>query len=287
MNPARGVPHALTIDVEEWFQVLNLRSHCPIEEWDGLPLRCAVPTRRILDLLDEFGAGATFFVLGWIAERFPELVREIAARGHEVGSHGYDHRLLEELGEEGFAEDLARTEACLEPLAGRPRSFRACTWSIGPRTPWALPLLVARGYERDSSIHPISHPDYGDPGAPVEPHWISTGAGRIFEIPPLVVSVLGRRLPLGGGGYLRLFPVGWIDRALRARSRAGRPACLYLHPWELDPRQPRVGVRGFKAFRHYVGLGRTEEKLRRLLARHRFESLERVQAWWINERPSG
>ncbi|MFQ5507299.1 MAG: polysaccharide deacetylase family protein, partial [Planctomycetota bacterium] len=162
--------HALTIDVEDYFQVLNLRAHCPRERWDETELRLAEPTGQLLDMLDRAGARATFFCLGWIAERVPELVREICARGHEIGSHGYDHRLLGELGEGGFREDLRRTGALLEPLYGLPvRSFRACTWSIGAGTPWALPILAEEGITRDSSIQPIRHPDYGVPDAPTGP----------------------------------------------------------------------------------------------------------------------
>ena len=273
------IAHALTIDVEDYFQVLNLRAHCPPESWDRIPLRCPAATRRLLDLLDRHTTKATFFVLGWIAERVPDLVREIAARGHEVGSHGYDHRCLPELGEVGFRAELARTNAILEPLVGRPiQAFRACTWSISLKTPWALPALVEAGFTRDSSIHPVRHPDYGIADAPLTPHILEPLPGReLFELPPLVTSFLGRRLPLGGGGYLRLFPVRWISSALRRREARSIPSCLYLHPWEVDPDQPRYPVRGLRGFRHYVNLKRTEAKLTRLLERHRFTTLHEVE----------
>ncbi|MEZ5989678.1 MAG: DUF3473 domain-containing protein [Planctomycetota bacterium] len=275
--------HALTIDVEDWFQVLNLRSRIPRADWDGLPLRCDGPTRRILDLCDKHHAKATFFVLGWIAERLPDLVREITARGHEVGSHGWDHKLVPELGEEGFREETRRTRSLLEDLTGRPvESYRACTWSIGPDTPWALPTLVEEGVLYDSSIQPVRHPDYGTPDAPLGPHLLEPVAGRtLFELPPLVGRFLGRRVPLGGGGYLRLFPVAWLSRGLTRREARGEPSCLYLHPWELDPMQPRVGAKGLKSFRHYVGLARTEAKLETLLSKHRFRSLAEVGRSWL------
>jgi polysaccharide deacetylase family protein (PEP-CTERM system associated) len=282
------VRHVLSLDVEDYFQVLNLREQCPKERWDEIELRCDAPTRLFLDLLDEYDAKATFFCLGWIGERLPELIREISARGHEVASHGYDHECLPDLGHEGFREDLRRTAAILEPLAGAPmRSFRACTWSITEKTPWALPTLVEEGYTRDSSIHPIAHPDYGVVDAPLDAHELEPLEGhKLFELPPLVAEKFGKRLPLGGGGYLRLFPVHWIHRALRHREKRGQASCIYLHPWELDPGQPRLGAKGMRGFRHYVGLKKTEQKLRYLLQRHRFTTLEQAEQDW-RERRSG
>ena len=283
-----SVRHALTIDVEDYFQVLNLRRFCPREKWDEFELRCPASTRRLLDLLDEFDTKATFFCLGWIAERAPELMREIVERGHELASHGYDHQLLPELGAEGFAEDLAKTNEILERTGGvRPQSFRACTWSITKHTPWALPALVDAGFVRDSSIHPVRHPDYGMPDAELGPHVLTPGANgeELFELPPLVGDVLGRRLPLGGGGYLRLFPISWITKALRSRERRGEASCIYLHPWEVDPEQPRFAVGGLRGFRHYVGLAKTLPKLRKLLEKHRFTTLAEVEADWRAAQP--
>ncbi|PIE22212.1 MAG: polysaccharide deacetylase family protein [Planctomycetota bacterium] len=280
--------HVLSLDVEDYFQVLNLRKQCPKDSWDQIELRCAAPTRLFLDLLDEYDAKASFFCLGWIAERLPDLIGEIAARGHEVASHGYDHECLPDLGPDGFREDLRRTAAILEPLSGqRPKSFRACTWSITDKTPWALPILAEEGYRRDSSIHPVPHPEYGMPKAPLFAHELEPLSGKkLFELPPLVVERFGKRLALGGGGYLRLFPVRWIHKALRHRERIGEPSCIYLHPWELDPGQPRMGAGGLKGFRHYVGLAKTERKLRFLLERHAFTTMEKVEAAW-RQRPPG
>ena len=270
-----NLAHALSIDVEDYFQVINLRALVKRADWERLELRCGDSTRRILDLLDRHGSKATFFFLGWIAERLPDLVADVVSAGHELGSHGYDHKLLGELGEQGFLEDLRRTGDILEQSGGhRPRLFRACTWSIDRSTLWALPILRAEGIEIDSSIFPVFHPDYGIASAPAEPYRIDLdGKGDLLEFPPLIWRVLGRRVPVGGGGYLRLFPLRFLHAALRQSSARGRPACLYLHPWEVDPKQPRLGLKGLRAFRHYVNLHRTMPKLEALLQRYRFVGL--------------
>ncbi|MHC5064191.1 MAG: XrtA system polysaccharide deacetylase [Planctomycetota bacterium] len=281
-----GLSHALSIDVEDYFQVLNLRASVQREDWEKMELRCGDSTRRILDLLDRHSAKATFFFLGWIAERLPDLVRDVASAGHEIGSHGYDHQLLNELGEDGFREDLRRTRVILEELTGsRPELFRACTWSIGPQTLWALPILQEEGIQIDSSIFPVAHPDYGMPAAPRRPYRISlTDAGELREFPPLTLKLLGKCIPVGGGGYLRLFPLRLITKAIDQSAAEGLPACLYLHPWEVDPEQPRFGLTGLRAFRHYVNLGRTIPKLERLLRQYRFvglkAALDQCESWF-------
>jgi polysaccharide deacetylase family protein (PEP-CTERM system associated) len=277
-------PHGLSVDVEDWFQVMNLEQVVPRSQWEGLELRCADSTRRILELLDKHGARATFFFLGWIAERLPELVLEVQAAGHELGSHGYDHRRLEDLGAEGFTADLQRTEDILSAITGsRPELFRASTWSLTSKTLWALPILTDRGYVLDSSIFPVRHPDYGIPQAPSSPSVLESGSGSIVEFPPLTLGLCGRRWPVGGGGYLRLFPLGLLRAGLRQQERLGWPGCVYLHPWEVDPRQPRVAVRGLRRFRHYVGLSRTQDKLGRLLREYPFtglwEALSQRESW--------
>jgi polysaccharide deacetylase family protein (PEP-CTERM system associated) len=280
---AGRIAHALSVDVEDWFQVLNLRPHVERADWDEIELRCGRSTERLLELFARHDARATFFFLGWVAERIPSVVRAVAAAGHEIGSHGYDHQLLDELGPEGFDEDLARTEAILEEITGeRPTQFRACTWSITARTGgWALPTLARRGYRIDSSIFPVRHPDYGVPDAPHEPYRIAVSDRQeLIELPPLTWRTpLGKRLPVGGGGYLRLFPTWFVERGLRQCERAGRPGCVYLHPWEIDPEQPRVAeLRGVRRFRHYVNLERTASKLDRLLGRFRFVGLAEALA---------
>jgi polysaccharide deacetylase family protein (PEP-CTERM system associated) len=266
--------HALSVDVEEWFQVLNMAGVVDRAEWDRLALRCEASTKRLLDLLAARGARATFFFLGWVAERLPELVRAVQQAGHELGSHGYDHRLIGDLEPEAFEAELARTDAILAAAGGAPpRAFRACTWSITARTLWALPILKRRGYELDSSIFPVRHPDYGMRGAPPSPYLVETPAGVLREFPPLTLEVLGRRLPVGGGGYLRLFPLGLVRAGLRQQQARGWPGCVYLHPWEVDPEQPRQRLGVLRGFRHYVNLGRTLGKLDRLLREFRFVGL--------------
>lgn len=267
--------HALSVDVEDWFQVLNMAQVIDRADWDRLQLRCGDSTRRLLDLLERRGARATFFFLGWVAERMPELVREVAAAGHEVGSHGYDHRMLHDLGEAGFAADIERTATILSGITGnRPRLFRACTWSVTRRTPWAPGLLARSGIRIDSSIQPVRHPDYGVPSAPVSPWRMETEAGPMVEFPPLTLQFLGRRLPVGGGGYLRLFPLGLLRKGLRQQDALGMPGCIYLHPWEVDPGQPRRRLGLLRGFRHYVNLGRTQAKLDALLQEAQFLGLE-------------
>lgn len=273
------VVHALSVDVEDWFQVLNMAGHIDRASWDGFSLRCGDSTRRLLELFAKHSAKATFFFLGWIAERLPDLVREVHAAGHEIGSHGYDHRLLPDLGQQGFADDLRRTADILQGITGeRPRAFRACTWSVTHKTPWAIDELLRAGIDLDSSIQPVRHPDYGIAAAPTRPYRLRGTSGELVEFPPLTWDVLGRHLPVGGGGYLRLFPLALLRAGLRQKARLGAPGCLYLHPWEVDPEQPRQRLGGLRGFRHYVNLHRTYDKLDTLLREFRFDSLRSALA---------
>lgn len=266
--------HALSVDVEDWFQVLNMAHVIDRADWQRFELRCGDATRRLLELFAKRSARATFFCLGWIAERLPDLVQEVHAAGHEIGSHGYDHRVLPELGQQGFRDDLARTAAILAGITGaRPTAFRACTWSIGRATPWAIDELLRAGVTLDSSIQPVRHPDYGVPDAPTTPYRIAGADGELLEVPPLTWDVLGRHVPVGGGGYLRLFPLALLRRGLAQKERLGVPGCIYLHPWEVDPEQPRQRLGGLRGFRHYVNLKRTYAKLDRLLQDYRFDTL--------------
>ena len=269
------VVHAMSVDVEDWFQVLNMAHLIDRSRWDEFELRCGDATRRLLELFARRDAKATFFCLGWIAERLPELIREIHDAGHEIGSHGYDHRVLPDLGREGFRADLEKTADVLEGITGsRPQAFRACTWSIGRKTPWAIDELRRAGITLDSSIQPVRHPDYGVPSAPTTPYRVVAGdGGELLEFPPLTWDVLGRHVPVGGGGYLRLLPLWLVRRGLAQKERSGVPGCIYLHPWEVDPDQPRQRLKGLRGFRHYVNLSRTHDKLDRLLRDYRFSSL--------------
>jgi len=270
--------HALSFDVEEYFQVSNFARTVTPADWDRFPSRVEASTERVLHLLDEHGTRATFFVLGWIAERHPELVRRIAATGNEIASHGWDHRLVYDMTPEAFRADVARTKGLLEDLSGRAvLGYRAPSFSITPRSAWAFAVLAEVGYRYDSSVFPVRHPRYGWRSSPTDPHVREAGEGRtLHEFPPLTLRVLGARLPAAGGAYLRIFPPALVHLALRKAERRGVPGVVYAHPWELDPDQPRIpcglGVR----VRHYRNLERMESRLRALLRVFSFTTLAEV-----------
>ena len=270
--------HALSFDVEEYFQVANLAATFPRERWDEVPSRVTIGMDAILGALERHRAHATFFFLGWIAERHPDLVKRCLAGGHEVQSHGYEHRFLDELGVDGLARDLERSEhALVQAGAPRPIGFRASTFTLTRKTWWAFDVLAARGYRYDSSVHPVRHPVYGVPGFhPGISHVLAQDGTPIVEFPVATWSFLGRNWPVGGGGYFRLLP-GAITRAAFANiERQGRPLAFYLHPWEFDPAQPRVDAPFSKRFRHYLNLERTLPRLERLLERFEFGSMGNV-----------
>jgi polysaccharide deacetylase family protein (PEP-CTERM system associated) len=269
------VVNALTVDVEEYFHPNAMDAAVSPAQWNSLPHRVEGNTGRVLDLLKEHGVRATFFVLGWVAERWPGLVRRIADAGHELASHGYAHRLVYKLGPEKFREDVVRGKRLLEDCAGRRiRGFRAASYSIVPETPWALDILVEEGFEYDSSIFPVYHDLYGIPGFNRFPVRVRCAAGEITEIPPSTVRLLGRNLPVAGGGYLRLFPYALTQWSIRRINRRdGAPAMVYVHPWEFDAAQPRLAAPVKSRLRHYTNLGATEPRLRRLLHEFRFAPL--------------
>jgi polysaccharide deacetylase family protein (PEP-CTERM system associated) len=275
---SRIVPNALTVDVEDYFQVSGFADAVPASTWDAQPSRIVENTHRMLDLLQQAHVRATFFVLGWVAERFPRLVRRIAEAGHEVASHGYSHRLVYDLSPAEFRADLARAREVIAAACGvSVKGFRAPSFSITARSVWALDVLIDEGYTFDSSVFPIARDRYGIPGAPRHPHIINRAGGSIWEIPPSTIRWNGMNLPIGGGGYFRLLPYTWTRAGLRhLREAEERPAVFYLHPWELDPDQPRIAAGGISRFRHYVNLDRTEARLRRLLADFRFAPLSEV-----------
>jgi polysaccharide deacetylase family protein (PEP-CTERM system associated) len=272
--------HALSFDVEEYFQVANLRGTFARSDWDGVPSRLDVGMNAILGALERRGAQATFFFLGWIAERHPELVKRCIAAGHEVASHGYEHSFLQDIGSpEALALDLERTEnALVSAGAPRPIGFRASTFTLTRSTWWAFDVLAERGYRYDSSVHPVRHPTYGVPGFEPGISTVSTRAGDIVEFPVSTYPFLGRNLPVGGGGYFRLLPVHVTRAALRSLEKRGRPAAFYLHPWEFDPGQPRHAAAWHKRFRHYLNLERTLPRLEFLLANFRFGTMRDVLA---------
>jgi len=270
--------HAISFDVEEFFQVANLRGQFERGDWESAPSRIDVGMDAILGALDRHGARATFFFLGWVAEQRPDLVRRCLDAGHEIASHGYEHLFLWDLGPEGLEADLARTEEALVAAgAPRPTGFRASTFTLTRRTFWAVDILARRGYQYDSSIHPVSHPVYGIPDfEPGISRVRSSDGGELVEFPVSTLRALGRNLPVGGGGYFRLLP-GWATRGAVSRiESAGRPASIYLHPWEFDPGQPRYPAPALKKFRHYLNLDRTLPRLEALLARFRFAGLREV-----------
>jgi len=269
--------HALSFDVEEYFQVANLRHRFARADWDGVPSRLEPAMASILAALARHRARATFFFLGWIAERHPRLVARCLEDGHEVASHGYEHLFLGDLGPEALERDLERTELALERAgAPRPLGFRASTFTLTRSTWWAFDVLARRGYRYDSSVFPVRHPVYGVPDFPPGISRVETAAGSVIEFPVATWPFLGRNLPFGGGGYFRLLPGALTRAALAGLERRGRPAAFYLHPWEFDPDQPRESAPPFKRFRHYVSLHRTLPRLEAMLARFRFAGLAEV-----------
>jgi polysaccharide deacetylase family protein (PEP-CTERM system associated) len=272
------VRNALTVDVEDWFQVSNFEGVVRREEWDRCPSRVEANTRRLLDLFARRQVRGTFFVLGWVAERFPDLVAEIRRLGHDVESHSHEHELVWRLGARRFAEDLRRSLDAVEAAAGvRPRGYRAPSFSIDRRSLWAFDVLAEHGIEYDSSVYPVRHPRYGVPSFSRVPVRVRTTSGRTLrEFPLTTLRVLGRNLGASGGAYLRLLPVEVLARAFREMNAAGQPAVLYVHPWELDPGQPRVRVRGLGRITHYTNLAGTEGKLERLLGAFAFAPMAEV-----------
>lgn len=276
------IVNALTVDVEDYFQVNAFARVVGRHEWDRIPLRVVENTLRVLDLFDEFRVRATFFVLGWVAERAPELVTRIARRGHEIACHGYGHQLVYEIGPERFREDVRRARGVIEGITGEAvEGYRAPSYSITGRSLWALDILVEEGFTYDSSIFPVVHDTYGIPGARRFPHEIPCAAGSLREFPLTTLRFRGAgrevRLPIAGGGYLRLLPAPLIRRGIEMVNRRERqPAVLYFHPWELDPDQPRIRAGLKSRFRHYLNLHRTEGKLRHLLASLSFAPMGEV-----------
>lgn len=270
--------HALSFDVEEYFQVANLAAHFPPERWDDVGSRLEVGMEHILRTLAARDARATFFFLGWIAERHPQWVRRCHEAGHEIASHGYEHRFLEDIGREHLERDLELTEQALEAAgAPRPIGFRASTFTLTRETWWAVDVLARRGYRYDSSVHPVRHPVYGIPDfEPGISRIACEGGAELVEFPVATWPFAGRNLPVGGGGYFRLLPGAVTRAAVAALERRGRPAAIYLHPWEFDPQQPRVPAPAFKKWRHYLNLERTLPRLDALLARHRFGTMSAV-----------
>jgi len=270
------IVNALTIDVEDYFQVSAFAPHIPRSEWDGLPCRVEQNMDRILELLAEADVHATFFTLGWIAERYPDLIRRVNGAGHEIASHGFAHRRANEQSEDEFLVDIRLDKEVLEDVTGHNvKGYRAPSFSVGPGNPWAFECIAKAGYRYSSSVYPIRHDHYGVPDAPRFAHEPSAG---LLELPVATVRMFDVNWPAGGGGYFRLLPYPisrWSIR--RINSVDGKPALFYFHPWELDPEQPRVKNASAKArFRHYLNLGRVEPRLKRLLQDFRWNRVDQV-----------
>lgn len=278
-----AIVNAMTVDVEDYFQVSAFDKSVGRQTWETRESRVERNTLRLLEHFDTHGVRATFFVLGWVADRYPSLLRRIAAAGHELGSHGYDHRLVYELSPREFREDVRQAKASIESAAGVPvLGYRAPSYSITERSKWALDILVEEGYAYDASIFPIYHDRYGIPTAPRHPHMIHREAGAIWELPGSTVRIGGVNVPVAGGGYFRILPYRWTRWGIGRLNRQERcPAVFYLHPWEIDPGQPRLWAPPLGRWRHYRNLHKTESRLVRLCREFRFSTVEDVLAFGL------
>ena len=272
--------NAFSVDVEDFFQVGVFAKIISPKDWDTWTPLVVDNTKRMLDLLDSAPqpVKATFFVLGWVAERFPGLVPEIVQKGHEIASHGYGHQLVYTLTENEFREDVRKTRKMLQDQSGQPiLGYRAPSFSIVKRTPWAHRILVEEGYTYDSSVFPIYHDLHGNPDAPREIHTIQTESGPVIEFPPAVITRFGKNIPTGGGGYFRFFPYFLTARWLREINRSGKPFVFYIHPWEIAPDQPRIRNAPLKSrFRHYLNLKGTASRLKKLFQDFSFTTVQEI-----------
>ena len=266
--------HFFTVDVEEYFQVRALESAVSREDWPSRESRLERSVGELLESLSRHGATGTFFVLGWVARHRPEVVRAIVAAGHEIGSHGFWHQRVTDLDRDSFRVDVRTSKQALEDLIGvNVIGYRAPNFSIIPGWEWAFDVLLEEGYSYDSSLFPIRRRGYGYPDAPSAPHFIPRRAGRLAEFPLATTNILRYPLPAAGGGYLRQFPLAIIRRAFREASERGQPATFYIHPWEIDPGQPRLAVSALNRVRHYRGLSGALARIETLLEEFRFTSI--------------
>lgn len=267
--------NALSVDVEDWFCTRNVNSVLKFEDWPGCQPRIAQNLEVILRLLEKHQTRATFFVLGWIAEKFPALIREVEKSGHEIACHGYSHRLLTSLTAAEFEQELAKSLAAIRACVSKTViGFRAPSFSVTPSTLWALDILTRNGMRYDSSVFPLGHhPDYGVPDAPRKPYQILP---NLWEFPLSTLEFFSFRIPVSGGAYFRLLPYPVTRRAIRKLNREQIPVVFYLHPWELDPEQPRVAMSRFRQFRQYYNLHKTRDRLERLLLDFEFTTVRDV-----------
>lgn len=263
----------LTVDLEEWFSIEALSGHFTDQDWPELPSTLQTNCDRLLELFHTNNVLATWFIVGWCAERFPHLIRRIADEGHEIACHSYCHRRVDQMGADKFRDDTRRAADVIESAAGkRPLGYRAPSWSINQSVPWAFEILAELGFEYDSSIFPVKHDIYGMPTGPRKLFRMSLGNGSfLYEIPASTYRLMGHNLPLGGGGYLRHSPYWYSRRMIHRLNRQGLPAVVYVHPWEIDPRPPRVdGLKALERFRLYGSTSIFLQKLERLLGDFEF-----------------
>lgn len=266
--------HCISVDVEDYFHVAAFRNSVSLADWGQMPSRVQANTAKVLDLFDELGLKATFFVLGWVAERYPEIVRQILRAGHELGCHSFSHQLIYDIGPEAFRQDTNRALDAIQQAGGeRITLYRAPSFSITRRSLWALDILLEAGFTHDSSIFPIRHDLYGVPDAPPSPFIVRRSGGQLIEFPPSTIKFAAATLPATGGGYLRVLPLVYQRKALRVLERSATPGMLYLHPWELDPEQPRIKAPLRSRFRHYTGLSKTASRIRSLSSEFHFAKL--------------
>ncbi len=272
------VVNMMTIDVEEYFHASVFERAIPKSRWDDLESRVCPTTDRLLEILGDAQVRATFFILGWVAVRYPAMVRRIAAAGHEIASHGYGHGLIYNDSPEAFRADLRRAKRAIEDAAGVPVfGYRAPSYSITAQSLWALDILIEEGYQYDASIFPIHHDRYGIAASPRHAYRIWRHHGSLWELPGSTVRLAGVNLPVAGGGYFRLLPYAWTKWGIdRVNRREGQPVVFYLHPWEIDADQPRVALPTLTRARHYGNIGRTEARLERLLADFKFDAISSV-----------
>ena len=270
-NPTHDTRHFFTVDVEDYFHVNAFERVITRESWPSQPRRLERSIPPLLELLGRHGVTGTFFTLGWVAEHMPDLVRRIAAAGHEIASHGYWHRRVTTMTPAEFRDDVRASRTVLENTIGaRVSGYRAPSFSLSGNAGWAHAVLVEEGFRYDSSVFPVWRPGYGTPGAPRAPYTITTPAGPLAEFPLATMSVAGMQLPAAGGGWLRQFPLAITRGAFRQATRRGESATFYVHPWEIDPAQPRIAVDPLTRLRHYRGLSRTLGRMDTLLTAFRF-----------------
>ncbi|MDY6950035.1 MAG: XrtA system polysaccharide deacetylase [Thermodesulfobacteriota bacterium] len=281
--PTQGTQgNSITVDVEEWYHILDSPAVPPTERWDSLESRVELGLGRLLDMFEETGVRATFFWLGWVAERHKDMVAQCREAGHEIASHGYGHVLAYEVGPKAFRDDISRAKRILEDVIGdKVLGFRAPGFGITDETPWVFEVIREVGYEYDSSVFPATRGHGGMRGSPLGPYIVGTPSGLLVEFPMSTVEALGRRLPLFGGGYLRLAPKGLIRYGLKRLQTAGHPLIIYVHPREVDVEHPRLPLNAFRRFKSYVNMKSTMPKLRWLCQEHTFLTMAELAQEYV------